>query len=352
MNTAHNIYIHVPFCVAKCRYCAFFSHACAAPDWDKYTVDLVREINEFGQKLGKISVPTIFFGGGTPSLMPTQTLDSILTAIRKNFNVDTNAEITIEANPGTLDNNKITEFAASGMNRLSVGVQSFDDEKLRFLGRIHSAADARKILDAAMRMGLRVSADFIYGLPGEGAGDVIQTCREINSIGLSHCSMYELTLEPNTPLGRAHPVMPSNETMADMYNAIGDNLNLARYEISNYAIPGQECRHNQNVWDGEPYIGLGRGGAGRVFLDGVWYEEMGGNQQFQPISNTCRAIERVITGMRTVRGVRLDADTIKILDLEFAKSHPDMLVLSGDDRIVATPQGMIVLDDLITRLIK
>ena len=351
MTKPHNIYIHVPFCIAKCRYCAFFSHACSTPDWDKYASDIVQEIKSFGKKLGKISVPTVFFGGGTPSLMPTKVFDTILAEIRNNFDIAHDAEITIEANPKTIDDNKMMEFAALGMNRISIGVQSFDDEKLKFLGRIHSADDARKTLAAAMNRGLRVSADFIYGLPNETVQDVIKTCREINSIGLSHCSMYELTLEPNTPLSKLHLDMPDNDTMADMYNVINETLNLPRYEVSNYAIPGQECHHNQNVWDGEPYIGIGAGAAGRVFLDGVWYEQMGGNKKFEPISDNTRAIERVITGLRTVRGVRIDSETEKIIDLEFAKSHPDMLCFAGH-RLEATAKGIMVLDYLTTKLVK
>ena len=297
-------------------------------------------------------MPTIFFGGGTPSLMPTKVFDSIITAIRQNFNIQNDAEITLEANPKTIDDTKIAEFATIGMNRISIGVQSFDDSKLKFLGRAHSANDARQILDCAMARGLRVSADFIYGLPNETVHEVIQTCKEINSIGLAHCSMYELTIEPDTPLGKMNLDMPDNETMADMYNAIGANLALARYEVSNYARAGHECRHNQNVWDGEPYLGIGLGAAGRVFMDGIWYEQMGGGKLFQPMTNQNRAIERVITGMRTVRGLWLDSDVLKIIDLEFAKSHPDMLTFTHDNRIAATNKGMLVLDDLITRLVK
>lgn len=284
--------------------------------------------------------------------MPTKVFDSIITEIRQNFNIQNDAETTLEANPKTIDDTKIAEFATIGMNRISIGVQSFDDSKLKFLGRAHSANDARKILDCAMARGLRVSADFIYGLPNETVQEVIQTCKEINSIGLAHCSMYELTIEPDTPLGKMNLDMPDNETMADMYNAIGANLNLARYEVSNYARAGHECRHNQNVWDGEPYLGIGVGAAGRVFMDGIWYEQMGGGKLFQPMTNQNRAIERVITGMRTVRGLWLDSDVLKIIDLEFAKSHPDMLTFTHDNRIAATNKGMLVLDDLITRLVK
>lgn len=351
MNNPHNIYIHVPFCAAKCRYCAFFSRACAAPDWDSYTAKIIAEIEHFSKILGNITVPTIFFGGGTPSLMPTKNFAKIIDAIHKNFAVATNAEITIEANPGTLDDKKLGEFCVTGVNRLSIGVQSFDDEKLKFLGRIHTAREARDLIDYGLRRGIRVSADFIYGLPGENAADVIRTCNKINKIGIQHCSLYELTIEPNTPFGKMNLDMPDNETMAEMYIAISENLNLPRYEVSNYAKPGYECRHNQNVWDGEPYIGIGDGAAGRVFLNGVWYEELGGGKLFQPMTNDARAIERVITGMRTMRGMRVDDSVKKILNLEFAKSHSDMITFSND-RMIATDAGILVLDDLIEKLVK
>lgn len=351
MNEPHNIYIHVPFCVQKCKYCAFFSHACKSPDWDEYTTKIVGEITYFSEKLGKIRVPTVFFGGGTPSLMPTKNFLEIMGAIHKNFDISPHAEVTIEANPGTIDDVRLGEFCDAGVNRLSIGVQSFDDKKLKFLGRIHNANDALRIIELGTKHGIRVSADFIYGLPGEGVDDVIKTCDEINRIGITHCSMYELTIEPNTPFSQMNLDMPTNETMAEMYIAISKNLKLPRYEVSNYAAPGFECRHNQNIWDGEPYIGIGIGAAGRVFINGQWYEQMGGGKMFQPMTRTERAIERVITGMRTTRGVYIDNEVKKILNLEFAKTHPDMLTLSND-RIAATSNGILVLDDLIEKLVK
>ncbi len=351
MITSHNIYIHVPFCVSKCRYCAFFSHACSNPDWDGYTKKIVDEIEYFSRKLGKIHIPTIFFGGGTPSLIPSKNFSEIIGAVRKNFDVAPDAEITIEANPGTLDNTRLTEFCTAGVNRRSVGVQSFDDTKLKFLGRIHNAHDAIALIENGLNRGIRVSADFIYGLPGEDVQDIIETCNKINKIGITHCSMYELTIEPNTPFGKMNLDMPSNETMADMYIAIGDNLKLPRYEVSNYALVGHECRHNQNVWDGAPYIGIGDGAAGRIYLNNTWYEELGAGKMFQPMTDKARAIERVITGMRTMRGVHIDDTIKKILNIEFAKTHPDVIMFSND-RIAATNAGILVLDDLIEKLVK
>ncbi|MBO4480577.1 MAG: radical SAM family heme chaperone HemW [Alphaproteobacteria bacterium] len=351
MNKPHNIYIHVPFCIKKCNYCAFYSRACPEPDWDSYAAKIIDELKIFGQILGRVPVPTIFFGGGTPSLMPEKIFAKILNEIHANFDITHDAEITLEANPGTLPISKLDEFCNIGMNRLSVGVQSLDDKKLQFLGRIHNAHDATMLLESAINRGIRVSADFIYGLPGDSVSDVIKTCCQINDMGISHCSMYELTIEPNTPFGQMQMDMPTNEVMAEMYMAIGQNLNLPRYEVSNYAAPGNECRHNQNVWDGDAYIGIGEGAAGRIFVNDTWYEQLGGGKLFEKMTNETRAMERIITGMRTMRGVLLDEWVKKIINIEFAKSHSDMLGFNGN-RLFATDKGIIVLDDLITKLVK
>jgi len=352
MNVPHNIYIHVPFCISKCNYCAFFSRACTAPDWNSYAERIVDEIKYWHNILGRIAVPTIFFGGGTPSLLPTKIFAKIINAVSENFELLDDAEITIEANPKTLDAIRLRGFCDAGVNRISIGVQSFDDEKLRFLGRAHNADDARRLIDIAMAQVKNVSADFIYGLPSDSVDDVIKTCTEINKIGLPHCSMYELTIEPNTPFGKMNLQMPSNETMAEMYMAIAKNLKLNRYEVSNYAADGFECRHNQNVWDGALYIGIGDGAAGRILLNNIWYEEMGGGKLFKPLSDSERAIERVITGMRTRRGVFVDDSVKKIIDIEFAKSNSDMIEFRHDNRVRATDAGILVLDNLIERLVK
>jgi len=350
-NHPHNIYIHVPFCKSKCNYCAFFSHACANPDWTKYTNDICSEIDFWGQKLGKINVPTIFFGGGTPSLMPVQAFEKILATIKKNFELTQDAEITLETNPATVDFVKMQDFKNAGVNRISIGVQSLDDKKLIFLGRRHTAKDAIETIGYAKKLDLRISADFIYGTPNETIYDVIRMCNDINKIGIKHCSLYELTIEKNTPFGKMNLNMPTNEEMAQMYIAIQENLKLPRYEVSNYAQIGQECKHNQNVWDGEPYIGIGRGGAGRIFLNNTWYEQMGANACFETISDNTRAVEQVITGMRTIRGCRL-TDAIKnVIDIDWIKNNSH-LVNIYNDRIVATEQGILILDELIVNMVK
>ena len=337
--------------MSKCNYCAFFSHACANPDWENFCNQICDEIKQWGQKTQNCDVPTIFFGGGTPSLMPTWCIDKIIQSINKNFNIETGAEITLESNPKTIDKQKLIDITKIGINRLSVGVQSFDDSKLKFLGRRHNADDAIRLITDAIDIGLRTSGDFIYGLPNEGVDDIISTCRQINKIGLTHCSMYELTIEENTPFGKMNLHMPNNETMAQMYNAIDEYLNLDRYEVSNYATNDNECRHNLNIWDGGAYIGIGNGAAGRPYINNTWYEQMGNNSQFEPISDTERATEMIITGMRTTRGCKLTSNVKKIINQKWVDEHSELVKIT-DNRIRTTKSGMLVLDDILVNIIR
>lgn len=336
--------------MSKCKYCAFFSKPCAKPDWDLFLENINAEINKWSDLLGPFTVPTIFFGGGTPSLMPENIFSEIIKNIEKKFYLQKNCEITLEANPGTINFDKLKNLKNAGVNRLSVGIQSLDDSKLKFLGRIHSAKQALDLLDFANNLNLNVSADFIYGLPEETEYDVKKLCDEINKLGLKHCSLYELTIEPETPFGKMNLQMPSNEEMAKMYTAISEELNIPRYEVSNYAMNGYECKHNQNVWDGEPYIGIGKGAAGRVLIDGQWYEQLGNNEKFEKISVLTRAIERLITGLRQVRGIKLDSDIEKVIDLQFVNQNPTLLKINADNRLAVTEKGMLILDDLLLNL--
>lgn len=345
MKTPHNIYIHVPFCISKCNYCAFFSRA-VAPDWESYAKGICNEIDFWENKLGRISIPTVFFGGGTPSLMPVSVFESIMKRLRDKFDMTQCAEITLESNPGTLNKNKLNDFISCGVNRLSIGIQSFDDDELKFLGRRHDAKTAVDFLTHAQKTGIRVSGDFIYGLPRHNVKNIISLCNQINQIGLTHASLYELTIEKNTPFGRMNLDMPNNDEMADMYLAISEHLQLPRYEVSNYATPGFECRHNQNIWDGDAYIGLGNGARGRVFMDNTWFEQSGGDVKYSAITNNMRATERIITGLRTTHGVLLDDAVKNIIDIDFINSHNDLVKIC-DNRLIATDKGLLILDDLL-----
>ena len=351
MNKAHNLYVHVPFCMSKCNYCAFYSFACKNPDWQKYADDICNELRFWSDKLGKISVPTIFFGGGTPSLMPIKFFEQIMNCINQSFVVEKDCEITLESNPGTLDKEKLSDFIQNGVNRLSVGVQSLKDEELKFLGRKHNVQTAVDLLENAVNIGLRVNADFIYGLPNQNVNDVVNLCKQINKLGLTHVSMYELTIEKNTPFGKMNLNMPTNEEMARMYNTIPECLNLPRYEVSNYAKVGEECRHNLNIWQGDAYIGIGRGAAGRVYYNNSWFEQRGNGELFEEISNDTRAIEKILTGMRTVRGVSLSDDVKNKIDFDWVNNHKDLVEIDCD-YLHTTAKGLLILDDIMVNVIK
>ncbi len=350
MIAPHNIYIHVPYCISKCSYCAFFSRA-ISPDWDSYCNQICNEIDYWFNKLGRINVPTIFFGGGTPSLMPINIFQKIMQYLNSKFDLSCCDEVTVESNPGTITYDKLQRFIENGITRLSIGVQSFDDDELQFLGRKHNAQTAIDLINDAQKSGIRVSADFIYGLPNHNVKNVIRLCTQINDIGLQHASLYELTIEPNTPFGHMNLNMPSNDEMAEMYLTIQSHLNLSRYEVSNYSAPNQQCRHNQNIWDGDAYIGLGNGAMGRVLIDGDWFEQSGGNIKANKIDANTRATERIITGLRTTRGVLID-DTIKnIVDIDFINSNNELVQIK-DNHIIATSKGLLTLDNLILHIIK
>ncbi len=339
--------------MSRCNYCAFFSRACSAPDWGAYADSIILEIDYWCDKLGPIDVPTIFFGGGTPSLMPVEIFAKIINRIATQFHILPDAEITIESNPGTLDAGRLHDFVATGVNRLSIGVQSLDNARLTFMGRRHSADDARELLRAATDIGLRVSGDFIYGLPGDTADSVAKMCDAINDLNLRHVSMYELTIEANTPFGKMNLDMPSNAAMAEMYDAIDRKLNLTRYEVSNYAATNtDQCVHNVHIWDGAPYIGIGRGAAGRIFIDGTWYEQLGNNEMFSPLTDNQRGTEMILTGMRTVRGAQINDLTRPLINTDFIHANPDLLNIINGTRITATKKGMLILDDLLLNLVR
>ena len=215
MPAPHHLYIHVPFCASKCNYCAFYSVACDAPDWNNYAAQIIGEIKYWAERIGRAPMPTIFFGGGTPSLMPTDTFARIMDAVRENFDVAPDAETTLESNPGTIDAGRLREFQRAGVNRLSVGVQSFDDDVLQFLGRRHSSADARRLIAYAADSGMRASGDFIYATPGQTVRDVENMCRGILDMGLRHASLYELSIEPGTPFAAQKIQSAPNDTAFD-----------------------------------------------------------------------------------------------------------------------------------------
>ena len=269
-----SLYVHIPWCVRKCPYCDFNSHEARQeiPEQD-YIAALTRDIESALPLIWGRRIVSIFFGGGTPSLLSAESLDAILTTIRTLLPMQPDAEITLEANPGTAEAGKFAGFRAAGVNRLSLGIQSFDDRHLRALGRIHDGDEARRAIDLAARHFDNFNLDLMYGLPGQTLDEALADVAQALAFAPTHLSCYQLTLEPNTAFAAAPPELPEADRCADMQDAIEARLAAAgftHYETSAFARPGRQCRHNLNYWQFGDYLGIGAGAHGKLTRhDGV-----------------------------------------------------------------------------------
>ncbi|MDP2168896.1 MAG: radical SAM family heme chaperone HemW [Rhodocyclaceae bacterium] len=288
------LYVHWPWCVRKCPYCDFNSHEIAPPrklrfaalspqgakkhlgrpgvflpsqDEAAYLAALIADLEAALPAIWGRSVISIFIGGGTPSLMSGKTADALLAALRMRIPLLPEAEITLEANPGTLEAGKFAAFRDAGINRLSLGIQSFDDRKLAALGRIHSGDEARHAIDQAQTHFERVNLDLMYALPSQTLREAQQDMAAAIATSVSHLSAYHLTLEPNTPFHHAPPPVPDDDLAADMQEMVEAELAAAgflHYETSAFAKPAQQCRHNLNYWQFGDYLGIGAGAHSKL----------------------------------------------------------------------------------------
>ena len=265
------VYFHWPFCLSKCPYCDFNSHVREGIDETRWTRALLSELEHTGEATPGRTVTSIFFGGGTPSLMPPETVAALIARVRALWRCDDNLEITLEANPGAAETDRFAGFAAAGVNRLSVGVQSLDNEALRFLGRGHDRTEAIAAVERARELFERYTFDLIYARPGQSVAGLRAELGEALALTQGHLSLYQLTIEPGTAFHTAHRlgeiVLPGEEDAARLYetaNEILANAGLHAYEISNYAAPCHECRHNLTYWRYGEYVGIGPGAHGRV----------------------------------------------------------------------------------------
>ncbi|WP_284155360.1 radical SAM family heme chaperone HemW [Sulfuricystis multivorans] len=261
-----SLYIHWPWCVRKCPYCDFNSHE-SAPREAEYLAALIRDLEAVLPLVWGRPVISVFIGGGTPSLMSGATVDALLSAIRARIRLWPEAEITLEANPGAVDVERFAAYRDAGVNRLSLGIQSFDDAKLAALGRIHTGDEAHRALDIAQRHFGRVNLDLMFALPEQTLLDAQRDIETAIASGVSHISAYHLTLEPNTPFHHAPPPLPDEDLAADMLEMIETRLFTAgfeHYETSAYAKPGQRCGHNLNYWTFGDYLGLGAGAHSKL----------------------------------------------------------------------------------------
>lgn len=263
-----SLYIHVPWCVRKCPYCDFNSHQARGEVPEaRYVEALVRDLESALPSIWRRPVYTVFFGGGTPSLLSARAIDDILTAVRARLPLTADAEITLEANPGTFEADKFRDFRAAGVNRLSIGIQSFNPRHLQALGRIHDDAQARRATEIAQRHFDNINLDIMYGLPQQTPDDACADIAEAISHAPQHISAYHLTLEPNTYFYRHPPPLPDDDATAAMQETVEQQLAQAgyqRYEVSAYARPDRRARHNLNYWLFGDYLGIGAGAHGKL----------------------------------------------------------------------------------------
>mgnify|MGYP001040881313 FL=1 len=279
-----SLYIHVPWCVSKCPYCDFNSHE--APQSLPETAYLAAITADLEQALPLIwgrQIHTIFIGGGTPSLLSEAALDQLLGIVRARLSLWPDAEITLEANPGTSEARKFQSFAASGVNRLSIGVQSFNDDHLKALGRHHDSAQARDAVEMALKTFDRVNLDLMYGLPNQAAAQWQSDLAIARQSGVSHLSLYQLTLEPQTVFAKYPPRLPDDDVLEAMESIIEEDVvarGWDRYEVSAYAQPKERCRHNLNYWTFGDYLGIGPGAHSKIsFPDRVMRQTRTRNPQ-------------------------------------------------------------------------
>ncbi len=377
-NGGFGVYVHWPFCQAKCPYCDFNSHVVAKIDHESYKSAYLFEINKKSAAISGRSVTSVFFGGGTPSLMEPDTVRAILTALKERFSFSNKAEITLEANPTSVDYTRFQEFRDAGINRLSLGVQALNDNDLRALGRLHSVEEARKAWEIAQSCFDRVSIDLIYARQNQTLRDWEEELKQALNRGFSHLSLYQLTIEDGTAFGDRHrrgrlPGLPDEGLAADMYEltqSLTSSAGLLGYEISNHAKADEASRHNLIYWKSGDFLGIGPGAHGRITLNGqrmatenqraptVWLNEAlnsGTVGTMAPVSARDHATEVLMMGLRLAEGVDLGRISLICPDLIDPQGMSDLrdqgLIEIVGDRLIATPRGRALLNSVLVALI-
>ncbi len=373
---AFGIYIHWPYCAAKCPYCDFNSHVKREVGEARYLAAVTRELSHYAALAPGRQVSSIFFGGGTPSLMHPATAEAVLQAISGHWSVAADAEITLEANPSSVEADRFADFRRAGVNRVSIGVQSLRDDQLRFLGRLHDGAEARRAIEIGNAHFDRVSFDLIYARPGQTAAEWRAELGEALRMAAGHLSLYQLTIEPGTAFYRLEQSgklqIPSGEAAAQLYELtqeICEAAGLPAYEISNHARRGEEARHNLLYWRYGDYAGIGPGahgriggGDGRLALSAErdparWAAQVErdghGLASRDPLSSLEQAEEMLLMGLRLAEGLSL----ARLADRTGYHPAPEVLLLlqqdgllsvdAQDGVIAATPRGRLVLNSLI-----
>lgn len=390
MGEPLSLYLHIPFCTAKCGYCDFNSYAGHEHLIPTYSQALLREAQLWRKATDGRPVTTVFFGGGTPSLLPLEELAALMDGLRATFAIAPDAEVTLEANPGSLDEPYLRGLLDLGFNRLSLGVQSFHDDELRALQRLHSAEDARQAVRAARAAGFgNVSLDIIFGLPEQPLGRWQQSLEQALALAPEHLSLYALTVEEGTPLARevvgGRTPAPDPDAQADQYEWAQQRLARAgyeHYEISNWARPGYRCRHNLTYWECREYLGLGAGA--HSYLGGVRFANAAALGQYlalveeswreagagdggtrlrhvvsgERITPELAMVDALILGLRLVEGVSLDGfrerfgvDALAAFGERLREPGELGLLETVDGRLRLTERGRLLGNEVFARLL-
>ena len=372
------LYIHIPYCLHKCGYCDFNSHPENREESEVYVSALLSEIEHYAPKLAGKTVPTVFFGGGTPTLLPPASLDKILGKVKNHYNLSKDCEITIEANPATVKQETLEQIRSFGFNRISIGVQSFDADELKFLERVHSVEEIHTTVDRARLAGFsNLSLDLMSGLPGQSPEKWKLNLQQALKKKPSHISAYGLTIEPATSFFKLQQrgllSLPHEETQLEMFQAtieIFSSAGLVQYEISNFARPGFECRHNLNYWDNGEYLGLGAGASS--YLNGERFKNTNLPSRYirevQAKGSAVESTEKldllhamgetIMLGLRRLKGIPIEEFENRF-QISFKKVYGNVidplldegLITLNQNRMALSRRGIFLADSVILKFL-
>lgn len=369
------LYIHIPFCIKKCSYCDFYSLERREDLMEDYAKALIRQMETFSEMCAEKTVDSVYIGGGTPSIFPVPLIQRIFGALRRFYHLSDRAEVTIEANPATVNSASLSAYRAAGINRISFGVQSSSDALLEKLGRLHGYEEARVSILLAKEAGFdNISADLMYALPGQEIGDMLSSVEELTRLPVTHLSVYGLKIEKNTPFGRDETlVLPEEEQQCQMYFRTVELLlkkGFWQYEISNFSKKGYESRHNLKYWTRSEYLGFGPAahsflGSTRFFFPADLQRYIrtadfsfagGGYAGTHCVTGREAAEEEVMLSLRTVQGCALEKLSLLAENRRALGDYVEILEKNGyariaDGRLILTPSGMLLSNTIISDLL-
>lgn len=360
MNNDLAVYIHWPFCKSKCPYCDFYKQVDFGVNQDEIIGQYLKDLAHYNELTSERTIKSIFFGGGTPSLIKPQNVEKIINFVLKKWSVKSDVEISLEANPNSEHENMFSELKSAGVNRLSLGVQALNEADLKFFGRTHTLEQARKCMRQITEIFNNHSVDLIYARPQQKISEWEKELNEVCDYGLKHISLYQLTIEEGTVFARKNIKPLDEENAAQMYEFTTDFLaqrKYGRYEVSNFAQKGFESRHNLTYWTGGDYIGIGKSAHGRLTLNKQFFATVYPFEH-ERLTREERAEELIITGLRLTKGINLqnfyDICGIKFDDFVNKKNYEYLLndgfLVRTADCVRAENKGILLLNEVIKLL--